>query len=161
MRVDGDVRNFNITLVLAAMREGEAKNDRIVNIYDARMDNIESEERIPLIRRFVSCIEATTTELEETNRKLAVSSVTDGLTGLYNRAEIESRIRRTAEERAQQKIPGDLSLIMLDIDNFKKVNDVYGHKEGDNVIIALSDVLRKVTSGVDFAMRDVGAARNL
>ena len=38
---------------------------------------------------------------------------------------------------------------MLDIDNFKKVNDVYGHKEGDHVIQALSDVLRNTTAGAN------------
>ena len=58
--MDGEVRNFNITLVLVAMREGDPKSGDIVNIQDTRLDNIESEERIPLIRRFVSFIEATT-----------------------------------------------------------------------------------------------------
>ena len=152
LRMDGEMRNFNITLVLVAMREGNPKNNEIVNIYDAKLDNIESEERIPLIRRFVSFIEATTRELEESNkelevanRKLAYTSITDGLTGLYNRAEIERGIKSSLNLRPA----GGLSLIMLDLDNFKKVNDVHGHAEGDRVIIALSDVLRKVLSDTD------------
>ena len=154
MRIDGDVRNFNLTLVFAAMREGEPKTGEIVNIRDAKLDSIESEERIPLIRRFISFIEATTRELEkanreleEANRKLAVSSITDGLTGLYNRTEIERGIKSSLKIAKSES----LSLIMLDLDNFKKVNDIYGHAEGDRVIISLSDVLRKVLSGIDSA----------
>ena len=154
MRIDGEVRNFNITLVFAAMREGEPKSDEIVNIWDVRMDSIESEERIPLIRRFVSFIEATTKELEESNRKLeefnrklVQTSITDGLTGLYNRAEIERGITSSLKMEGKNS----LSLIMLDIDNFKKVNDIYGHREGDHVIIALADVLRNVSSDVEGA----------
>ena len=147
LRIDGDVRNFNITLVLAAMREGEPKTGEIANLHDARMDNIESEERIPLIRRFVSFIEATTKELEESNRKLEQASITDGLTRLYNRAEIERGIKSSLSMKGSNP----LSLIMLDLDNFKKVNDIYGHSEGDHVIIALSDVLRKVLGDVESA----------
>ena len=147
LRINGEIRNFNITLILAAMREGEPKGNEIVNMYDAKLDNIENE-RIPLIRRFVSFIDATTSELEESNKKLAQSSITDGLTGLYNRTEIERGIKSSLELLHES---GNLSLIMLDIDNFKKVNDTYGHKEGDNVIIALSDVLRNVLSSEDTA----------
>lgn len=147
IRIDGGLRNFNITLVLVAMREGEPKNDALVNIHETKLDNIESEERIPLIRRFVSFIEATTKELEETNKKLAVASITDGLTNLYNRAEIERGIKSALK----QKNADALCLLMLDIDNFKKINDVYGHKEGDNVIIALSDVLRDALTCVSSA----------
>ena len=147
MRIDGDMRNFNITLILAAMREGEPKANEIVNIGDARLDSIENEERIPLIRRFVAFIEATTKELEAANRKLAQTSITDGLTQLYNRTEIERGIKSSLEMRS----PNGLSLIMLDIDNFKKVNDVYGHGEGDRVIVAMADVLRKVLGDVPSA----------
>ena len=139
LRINGAVSNFNITLVLAAMREGGPKGGEIINIYDTRMDSIESEERIPLVRRFVSFIEVITKELEESNRKLAYTSITDGLTSLYNRAEIERGIRTCLDIHKS----GKLSLIMLDLDNFKKVNDTYGHAEGDQVIITLSDVLRK------------------
>lgn len=149
LRIDGGVRNFNITLVVAAMREGEPKNDKIVDLYDSKLDNIESEARTPLIRRFVSFIEAITAELDEVNKKLAHTSITDGLTNLYNRSEIERRIRSTVEQRVQSGNAGNISLIMIDIDNFKKINDFYGHKEGDQVIITLSDVLRKVMDGVE------------
>ena len=80
--------------------------------------------------------------------KLAMTSITDGLTKLYNRAEIERRIHSALEKRANNRMGHGLSLIMLDIDNFKKVNDIYGHKEGDHVIQALSDVLREETIGI-------------
>ena len=146
IRTNGAVRNFNITLVLAAMREGEPKHSEVANLYDTRMGNIESEERIPLIRRFVSFIEATTAELEEVNKRLAIASITDGLTNLFNRTETENRIARALDKHLQRNT--EVSLIMLDIDDFKRINDVHGHKEGDKVIIALSDVLRKVMSRV-------------
>ena len=161
MRIKGMMRNFNITLILAAMREGEPKPGEAVNIRDTKLDSIENEAELPLIRRFVSFVEATTRELETANQqlevanqmlekmnvKLAISSVTDGLTGLYNRTEIEHNIKRALEEQTSN----DVSLIMLDIDNFKKVNDNYGHAEGDTVIIALADILRKVLSDVPSA----------
>ena len=158
LRLGGMMRNFNITLILAAMREGEPKQGDIVNIRGAKLDNIENEAELPLIRRFVSFVEATTRELELANQqlevanqqlekmnvKLAISSVTDGLTGLYNRTETEHNIQVALEEQETN----DVSLIMLDLDNFKKVNDSYGHAEGDLVIIALADVLRKVLGEV-------------
>ena len=150
LRVDGIVHHFNVTLVLVAMREGEPKNDPVVDLYDTRLDNLENN-RIPLIRRFVSFIEASTTELEETNSKLSRLSVTDGLTGLYNRSEIERRIRSAVEARAQSGASDALSVIMLDIDDFKKINDRYGHKEGDRVIIALADILREVMADMPSA----------
>ncbi|MCH5209544.1 MAG: GGDEF domain-containing protein [Oscillospiraceae bacterium] len=150
LRVNDIVHIFNSTLVFAAMREGEPKSNEIVKLYDANLDKIESE-RITVIRRFISFIEATTAEYEALNRKLAVISVTDGLTGLYNRGEIARRIRGIVDERNQNGTFGNLSLIMLDIDNFKKINDTYSHREGDQVIRALSEILRNVKNDVPSA----------
>ncbi|MCM1399257.1 MAG: diguanylate cyclase [Clostridium sp.] len=148
LRIKGDMLNFNVTLVLVGMREGDApETGKRVNIAKAQIDN-DNNEKIPIIRRFVSFIEASTAELEEINMKLALSSVTDGLTRLYNRAEIERKIRGALDKRSNGETDNDISLIMLDIDNFKKVNDIYGHKEGDHVIQALSDVLRNTTTGI-------------
>ncbi|MBD5540564.1 MAG: diguanylate cyclase [Lachnospiraceae bacterium] len=147
IRINGDMLNFNVTLVLVAMREGDMpQTGEKVNIARAQISK-DANEKIPIIRRFVSFIEASTAELEEMNMKLALSSVTDGLTRLYNRAEIERRIHSALDKRKEQGMSNNISLIMLDIDNFKKVNDVYGHKEGDHVIQALSDVLRDTTMG--------------
>lgn len=148
LRIKGDMLNFNVTLVIVGMREGDLpKEGKKVNIAKAQIDN-DNNEKIPIIRRFVSFIEASTAELEEMNMKLALSSVTDGLTRLYNRAEIERNIRSALERRRNQEKCNNISLIMLDIDNFKKVNDVFGHKEGDHVIQTLADVLRNTTTGI-------------
>ena len=148
IRIKGDMLNFNVTLVIVAMREGDMpETGEKVNIARVQIDN-DHNEKIPIIRRFVSFIEESTAELEEMNMKLALSSVTDGLTRLYNRAEIERRIRSALYKRDNQGTCNSISLIMLDIDNFKKVNDIYGHKEGDHVIQALSDVLRNTMTGV-------------
>lgn len=139
LRMDGDMLNFNVTLVIVAMREGEPAGEKI-DFYDPTFKKL---DKIPMIWRFVSFIEAATAELEAMNDRLSLAAITDGLTGLYNRAEIERRIRNALEKTEDESGDNSVHLIMLDIDNFKKVNDVYGHKEGDNVIIALSDILKK------------------
>ena len=63
------------------------------------------------------------------------------MTQLLNRSEITRLIRCAVKQKSKKEI--NLCLVMLDIDDFKRVNDTCGHKEGDNVIIALSDILRE------------------
>lgn len=66
-------------------------------------------------------------------------SVTDGLTGLYNRRHFEFNIER--EFLRTKRYPCELSLAMLDIDYFKKVNDNYGHQFGDYVLREISRLM--------------------
>lgn len=134
LRENDCLNQNNVTLVIAAFREGEAEQPEIQNAAENRT----SRSKIPLVSRFATFISATSLELEEMNKKLMTAAITDRMTGLYNRAETQGRIGQCLAD-IQNK---DLSLIMIDIDNFKKVNDTYGHQEGDNVIIALSDILR-------------------
>ena len=147
IRIDGNMLNFNITLVIVAMREGDPVGEKI----DFRGPTFQKLDKIPMIWRFVSFIEAATAELEAMNDKLSLAAITDGLTRLYNRAEIERRINKALENIEGEPGNDKVHLIMLDIDNFKKVNDVYGHKEGDNVIIALSDILRQAADDLPHA----------
>jgi polar amino acid transport system substrate-binding protein len=80
-------------------------------------------------------------QLEEKSQELKRLSVTDSLTGLYNRRKIE--IDFATECLRMQRYPGALSVILLDIDHFKKVNDTFGHQAGDRVLCGIAEALRR------------------
>ena len=84
-------------------------------------------------------------------KKMEDLSNIDGLTGLYNRRCFNNMIERKASEASRMKVP--LSMIMLDIDHFKRVNDTYGHKAGDDVIRFISKTIKSSVRKVDFAAR--------
>ncbi|MBU0682383.1 MAG: diguanylate cyclase [Proteobacteria bacterium] len=90
-------------------------------------------------------------ELKIKNKRLQESAVTDSLTNLYNHRHIIERLQEhvSASERYQR----DLSVMMFDIDFFKKVNDTYGHPFGDEVLEQVSNTLREVIRTVDIAGR--------
>lgn len=80
-------------------------------------------------------------ELLSLNKKFEKLSVTDSLTGLYNRRYFE---RTLAEEIDFTKRHGDVnSLLVMDIDKFKAVNDTYGHMHGDTVIKMIADTMKE------------------
>ena len=67
------------------------------------------------------------------------ASETDGLTGLYNKDYLMQRLEEEVREAEKTGLP--LSLIIMDVDDFKRYNDTYGHPEGDSVLQALADVI--------------------
>ncbi|HEU4888606.1 MAG TPA: response regulator, partial [Thermoanaerobaculia bacterium] len=71
-------------------------------------------------------------ELLETNKRLELLSITDGLTKLHNHRHFQDELARAFEESQRYQRP--LSLAMIDIDFFKKVNDTHGHAVGDEVL---------------------------
>jgi diguanylate cyclase (GGDEF)-like protein len=78
-------------------------------------------------------------------------ALTDGLTGCYNRRAFELQLERDLHLATRMRQP--LSLIMLDIDNFKNINDRAGHRTGDVALQMLADTLRSELRGVDTAVR--------
>jgi diguanylate cyclase (GGDEF)-like protein len=90
-------------------------------------------------------------ELEEANDKLEIISKTDGLTGLLNRKSWEELLEKEFER--QQRYSEDCTLIIFDIDHFKKVNDNYGHPAGDEVIRQTADIVRQCIRKTDIAGR--------
>ncbi|MDE2422521.1 MAG: GGDEF domain-containing protein [Gammaproteobacteria bacterium] len=82
---------------------------------------------------------------------LEFASNTDPLTGVSNRRYFVPRIRH--ELIRSQRFEHPVSLIVLDIDNFKRINDVYGHSTGDAAICALANICRKMARQIDFVAR--------
>lgn len=89
--------------------------------------------------------------LKAMNKKLQKLATTDNLTGIYNRHKFEEMFSIELERVLRYKSP--LTLIMLDIDHFKRVNDTYGHDVGDYVIKNIVDIVKKNIRNIDIFVR--------
>ncbi|RMG73333.1 MAG: diguanylate cyclase [Nitrospirae bacterium] len=76
---------------------------------------------------------------------------TDGLTGLYNHRRFQERLQEELKRAERYEEP--LSLILLDIDHFKRINDTYGHPAGDAVLRKLAELIKKTIREIDFPAR--------
>lgn len=83
-------------------------------------------------------------DLHETVRRQAL---TDELTGLYNLRHFHDTL--DAELERQRRFGTEVGLVMLDIDDFKKINDTYGHQQGDLVLIEVARALRNLSRDID------------
>ena len=128
----GEVVEHNVTLLTIALREGDASNreEPAVQVNETVLVG-----QAALLRRLTSLIYTTMGELHKAhedlrilNTKLTRMAQRDALTGLYNRGTIESHIDDALNSGKT------VSLVMLDVDHFKQVNDVYGHHTGDLVL---------------------------
>jgi diguanylate cyclase (GGDEF)-like protein len=90
-------------------------------------------------------------ELMESNRRLELLSITDGLTKLHNHRHFQDELHRAFEESQRYQRP--LSLAMIDIDFFKKINDTYGHAIGDEVLKAIARLYKESVRSTDLVAR--------
>jgi len=90
-------------------------------------------------------------ELLETNKRLELLSITDGLTKLYNHRYLQDELLRAFEESHRYERP--LSLAIIDLDFFKKINDTYGHAVGDEVLKDVSKIFRESVRSSDLVAR--------
>lgn len=91
-------------------------------------------------------------ELQEANRKLQQIAITDGLTQIYNRRYFNENLEKVWRSSIRKK--NYVSLIMCDIDYFKKYNDYYGHQGGDNVLKKVAKTIKNsINRPMDFAAR--------
>ncbi|MBQ8962876.1 MAG: diguanylate cyclase [Clostridia bacterium] len=132
--------HHNLSLVVAAMREGGPAERVMPAVQEEAKQN---ESSMSMVSRLVNFINTATAEVIEANGRLSIMAITDQLTKLFNRGEIQRRI--TERIRANRAAPtGDdaTSLVMIDLDDFKQINDTYGHNEGDQVLIGVSAEIR-------------------
>jgi len=90
-------------------------------------------------------------ELMESNRRLELLSITDGLTKLNNHRFFQDELARAYEESQRYERP--LSLAMIDIDFFKKVNDTHGHAVGDEVLKSVAQLYKESVRSTDLVAR--------
>jgi diguanylate cyclase (GGDEF)-like protein len=90
-------------------------------------------------------------QLEKKGKELKQLSITDSLTGLYNRMHLNEQFLLEHNRSLRHNRP--LSIIMLDIDQFKKINDSYGHLSGDLVLEAIAETIQKAVRQTDILGR--------
>lgn len=148
------VLEYNITLLSIAMREGEADAAELPPI---RIDDSVLQGQASLVKRLTQLVSATTTELQdayknltELNKELVRISNHDSLTGICNRRRFEELTEQVIRETAEKH--GHMSLIMMDLDYFKSVNDTYGHLVGDDVLKEFAGILENSVDDYDGAI---------
>ncbi len=94
---------------------------------------------------------ARTIELKKAQDKLKELTIRDTLTGLYNRRYLDEIASRTLAYVSREK--QNISILMIDIDYFKDVNDNYGHLVGDKILVDVSSILQKLSRANDIVIR--------
>lgn len=135
------------TSALAAPLSATEGGDRVLAIVSvARGDRTFSHAERELFSYLTSqaAVSVENVDLHETVQRQAV---TDELTGLFNHRRFQEVM--DAEVERARRYDQEMGLIMLDIDNFKRVNDTYGHMQGDEVLRAVARVLRQSAREID------------
>ncbi len=122
----------------------------VLNIYRLGEDASFSDEEFELTTRFADAA-ALALDNAQIRARLEYQAQTDSLTGLYNHRYFHERLR--AELTRASRARDSVAVLMLDIDDFKRVNDVYGHGAGDQVLTELADLLRAALRGSDIVCR--------
>jgi diguanylate cyclase (GGDEF)-like protein len=140
-------RNYAASVPLAQAETG-GRNHGLLTV--ARSDEPFSEADRELLRSLAA---QATLALENVDLHLQVSrqAVTDELTGLSNHRRFQELLGSEIEQLRRYHYP--LGLIMLDIDNFKSVNDTYGHQQGDVVLSRVAQVVADNSREVDYPAR--------
>jgi len=138
-------KDFFVTIPLKIEKEIVG----VLNINDGEQDSFEesSLEMVLDISDFIS-MSVSNAILYEQTKQLAV---TDGLTGISNRPNMEQALQNEFERSMRYGSP--LSVVLLDVDHFKGVNDTYGHQKGDEILVAIASLLKKVCRANDIAAR--------
>ena len=138
-----EVVEHNVTLLSVALREGEPSAQELAHVHvnDSVLKGPAAQLRrlTSLVYTAMGELQKAHSEMRDLNNRLTVLAERDALTGLYNRGKIEALIERMLDNSAVTNQP--MSLVMMDIDHFKRVNDVFGHHAGDKVLQEFATLL--------------------
>ncbi|MEF3254715.1 MAG: diguanylate cyclase [Deferribacterales bacterium] len=89
--------------------------------------------------------------LDAKNKLLTITSITDELTKLYNRRFFWENLIK--EDNRHKRNDSEYSILLMDIDHFKKINDTYGHSGGDTVLYNVAQTIKKSVRNIDVVAR--------
>ncbi|HEX2044965.1 MAG TPA: diguanylate cyclase, partial [Gaiellaceae bacterium] len=121
-----------------------------LNVYRLGADAHFGDEEFELAQRFGDAA-ALALDNAQVRAVLELQAQTDSLTGLYNHRYFHERLR--AELNRASRSHDSTAVLMLDIDDFKRVNDVHGHGSGDQVLVSLANALRLLVRTSDVVCR--------
>ena len=157
--VQGDLsRDLTQKGYLAGALKSLQANLRHLTWQTQRISQGDFSQRIDFMGEFAVAFNSMTQQLQEAreqletaNRVLQLRADTDGLTELYNHVFLMKTLETEIER--SRRYGTALSVVMLDIDHFKKINDTYGHQLGDTVLIETAKLLRQPLRASDTAGR--------
>lgn len=123
----------------------------VLNLPDGRSAMYSITNDISAIKEMQNTLAEAHAELALKNEQLEQLSVTDRLTGLFNRRKFDEVLQSECERALRTDLP--LALMIADIDHFKNVNDSYGHQVGDQVLVAIAQLLQSGVRKVDTVAR--------
>jgi two-component system cell cycle response regulator len=118
--------------------EGSRNGTFINNVRLTKAETLRNGDRIQLGSSTLLRFALVDDEEERALRRVYEAAILDGLTGIYNRKHLEERITSELAYAVRHQQP--LSVIIIDVDHFKKVNDTYGHLGGDAVLRAVASL---------------------
>ncbi len=122
----------------------------VFNLYRAGVDVEFTDAEFELAKRFADAA-ALAIDNAQIRARLEHQAQTDSLTGLFNHRSFHEHLRNALQGASQTHLP--VAVLMLDIDDFKRVNDVHGHGVGDELLVTLADALRGAVRPDDIVCR--------
>jgi len=143
-------RNLPILAIAEADDQTRMMRSLEVGVNDFLIRPVDRNELLARVRTQVRR-RRYTDQLRENVQQSIEMAITDGLTGLYNRRYMESHLASLVDQAATRGQP--LTVLVMDIDHFKAVNDTHGHDAGDDVLREFAARIRKSIRGIDLACR--------
>src|SRR5882724_1505840 len=122
----------------------------VLNIYRIGEEGLFTPDEFDLAKRFADAA-ALALDNAEIRARLEHQAQTDSLTGLFNHRSFHERLLTALQEASRTHNP--VAVLMLDIDDFKRVNDVHGHGVGDELLCSLADTVRACVRPEDVVCR--------
>ena len=143
IRSNPALRNIYLILITARIQEGDRVRGLDLGADDYITKPFSFSELLARVR--------VGSRVVQYQQHLEYQTQVDSLTGLFNRRAFEKKVHEEFERSKRYHNP--LSLMILDIDNFKTINDTYGHHGGDAALVKISETLRQKTRQSDFPSR--------